>query len=43
MVQGADGANLLLDRLSALEHSFQGSRAVLAPEATPTFWHGIGR
>lgn len=34
----ADRANLLLDRLSGLERSFQGSRALLAPEATPTFW-----
>jgi hypothetical protein len=35
---GADRANLLLDRLGALERSFQGARAVLAPEATPSFW-----
>lgn len=42
-VQGADRANLLLDRLGALERSFQGARAVLAPEATPTFWQGMVR
>jgi hypothetical protein len=37
----ADRANLLLDRLTALERAFQGSRALLAPEATPTFWQRL--
>lgn len=36
-----DRANLLLDRLSALEHAFKGSRALLAPEATLTFWQRL--
>jgi len=40
-IQGADGSNLLLDRLGSLERSFKGAHAVLAPEATPTFWQGI--
>lgn len=42
-VQDADRANLLLDRIAALERSFQGALAILAPEATPTFWQGVGR
>ena len=41
--QNADRANLLLERLDALERSFQGARAVLAPEATASFWRGINR
>ncbi len=41
--QNADRANVLLDRMDALERSFQGARAVLAPEVTVTFWQGTGR
>src|SRR4029077_10893181 len=35
---GADAANVMLDRLAGLESSFPGSRALLAEEATPAFW-----
>ena len=41
--QNADRANLLLERLGSLERSFQGARAVLAPEATASFWQGNDR
>jgi len=37
-----DNANALLDRLGVLEKSFAGSRALLAPEATPAFWLRLG-
>lgn len=36
-----DRANLLLIRLAALERTFPGARALLAPEATPAFWRHL--
>jgi hypothetical protein len=36
-----DRANLLLDRLNALDRLFPGARALLAPEATPSFWRQL--
>jgi hypothetical protein len=39
---GGARANLLIDRLNSLERLFPGARALLAPEATPSFWLQIG-
>jgi len=42
-VGSLDRANLLLDRLAALDHLFPGAHAILAPEATPSFWRHLSR
>ena len=36
-----DRANILLGRLNTLERLFPGARALLAPEATPSFWRQL--